>query len=78
MSCPRPLGVLCKAEIKRRPASELPQIVRTSQKAPGDVRIRSFSRRGVVPAAPLQFLAGYAHGCRIEYSGQPSRWHLKR
>ena len=57
---------------------ELPQIVRTSQKAPADVRIRSFSMRGVAPAAPLQFLVGCAHGCRSEYSGQPSRWPQRR
>ena len=59
-------------------SAELPQIVRTSQKAPADVRIRSFSMRGVAPAAPLQFLVGCAHGCRSEYSGQPSRWPQRR
>lgn len=61
-----------------RNITELPQIVRTSQKAPADVRIRSFSMRGVAPAAPLQFLVGCAHGCRSEYSGQPSRWPQRR
>lgn len=37
-----------------------------------------FKRRGVASAAPLQFLSECAHGYRSEYSGQSSRWPLRR
>ena len=48
----------------------LPQFVRTAQKEPPEQEILSFKRSGAASAAPLQSLAGYAHGCKNECSGQ--------
>ena len=56
------------------PALHCPNDCRQHKKRPTEAGISGFVRRGVVQAAPLQFLTGYAHGCRSEYSGQSSRW----